>query len=104
MIPMLSGLIILVPVIIGFYGFLLAFIIVIVSLFINSFLISLLIAIVFSFYISSSAYKSALEIYNRSNYFDRELFITDVFLVCSNFVIFPLISILVWTLKVKFFL
>jgi hypothetical protein len=94
-----AGLIFIVPFLYGFWGLLLSTILI----FIKSFYISMTISILFSLWLSWKTINSAIEIYNRPNYFDREYFVSDVFQICANFIIFPLVCILIWVLKEKYF-
>jgi hypothetical protein len=51
---------------------------------------------------SLGTFQSAFEIYRREIYFDRELFIADVFQIIANFVIYPLTAVLIWKLRKRF--
>jgi len=94
-----AGLLLIVPFLYGFWGLVLSSIFV----FIKSFYISMVISILFSLWLSWRTINSAMEIYNRPDYFDKEFFFSDVFQICANFIIFPLVCILIWVLKEKYF-
>jgi hypothetical protein len=81
--------------IVGFYGLALATIL----CFVNSFRLSLLISLLFSLWISRRTFAAAREIYQRSDYFDRESFFSEILMIGTNFVVYPLVSIIIWKLK-----
>ena len=92
----------LVYIIVPVYFFILAFILSLVLLHVNSFPVTLAVSLLVSFLASWKTFNSAVEIYNRPDYFDKTYFYSDVFQICSAFIIFSLVGILVWFLKSRF--
>ena len=92
----LSGLLyVLIPASFFFWGFILSIILV----HINSLPISLLVSLFVSLMASFGIIKSAIEIYQRTDYFDKTYFQWDILQVISIFIIFPLIGFLIWLVK-----
>lgn len=98
-------LIFIIPLFYGLYGILLSTILVVVNsfAFVNSIVFSIVISLVFSLWMCWGNIISAQEIYNRPNYFDREYFVSDVFQICADFIIFPAVCVSIWFLKEKYF-
>ncbi|MBA2735846.1 MAG: hypothetical protein H0U50_03555 [Pyrinomonadaceae bacterium] len=92
----------LVYIIVPVYFFILAFILSLVLLHVNSFPVTLAVSLLISLPASWKTFNSAVEIYNRPDYFDKTYFYSDVFQICSAFIIFSLVGILVWLLKSRF--
>ena len=91
----------LVYVIIPVYFFILAFVLSLVAVHVNSLSVTLAVSFFFSLFASWKTFYSAIEIYNRTDYFDKTYFYSDVFQICSAFIIFPLIGVLVYFLKIR---
>ena len=68
----------------------------------NSLSLSLIISFLFSIWMSWISFQSALEIYQRPDYFDREYFMMEVIEICANFIIYPSTALLIWTLQKRF--
>jgi hypothetical protein len=83
------------PVYFAILGFILSF----VLLNISSFKLSFLISIFFSIYTSIGHIQGLYEIIKRTDYFDKTYFQMDIFQICANFIIFPLIAFFVWKTK-----
>lgn len=84
-----------------FYGFLalvLAVILVPLKSLRSKMVFSLLICLAASF----GSIKTAFENYHRPDHFDKIYFQADLFQICSNFIIFPLIGFLIWIIKKRF--
>ena len=79
-----------------------AFILAIILTPINSFGLTALFSLVISLIASIGNLKTAYEIYHRPDYFDKISFQADIFQICSNFIIFPLIGYLIWSVKKNF--
>jgi hypothetical protein len=70
--------------------------------FINTYRLSIIFSLIVSIWMSSGNVQSAFEIYRRTDYFDREYFIADIFQIIANFAIYPFTAIFIWNLKTKF--
>lgn len=68
----------------------------------DSLVTSLIISLLFSIWMTWKTFQSAIEVYRRPDYFDRDFFTMDVIQICANFVIYPLTAVLIWILKKKF--
>jgi hypothetical protein len=68
----------------------------------NSLPVSIVISLVFSFWMSWGTFQTLIEIYQRTDYFDREYFLMDIIQIGANFIIYPLTSFLIWTLQKRF--
>jgi hypothetical protein len=86
---------IIVPIMFAFFAFILSLILININSLRGSFLISLL----FSLFNSIQPIRDAFAIYMRENYFDKTYFQMDLFIICSNFVIYPLIAFAFWKAK-----
>jgi hypothetical protein len=84
------------------YFFLLGLILSAILIHINSLPISLALSIPVSLAASWRTINDAIEIYKRPDYFDQTFFYSDIFDICVNFIIFPLVSVLIWKIKLKF--
>lgn len=89
-------------IIIPVYFFILAFILSLIAVHVNSLSVTLAVSFFFSLLVSWKRFGSAIEIYNRPDYFDKTYFYSDIFQICSAFIIFPLIGITVYFLKIRF--
>ena len=89
-------------IIIPVYFFILAFVLSLVALHVDSLSATLAVSLFFALLVSWKTFNSAIEIYNRPDYFDKTYFYSDVFQICSAFIIFPLVGILVYFLKIRF--
>lgn len=86
---------IIVPVIFAFFAFLLSLILINLT----SLRASILISLVFSLFNSIQPIGDAFWIYSREDYFDKTYFQMDIFNICSNFIIYPLIALVFWKAK-----
>ena len=89
-------------IIIPVYFFILAFVLSLIALHVNSLSVTLAVSFFFSLLVSWKTFKSAFEIYNRPDYFDKTYFYSDIFQICSAIIIFPLVGILIYFLKIRF--
>lgn len=92
----------IVYIIVPVYFFILAFILSLIALNVKSVSAMLAVSVFISLLASWKTFNSAIEIYNRPDYFDKTYFYSDVFQICSAFIIFPLVGILVYLLKSRF--
>jgi hypothetical protein len=86
---------IIVPIAFAFFGFILSLILVNI----NSLRRSIMVSLVLSLFNSIRPMFDAVAIYMRENYFDKTYFQMDLFIICSNFVIYPLIAFAFWKAK-----
>jgi hypothetical protein len=72
--------------------------------FINSLSLSIIFSLIFSIWMSWRTFQNAIEIYERTDYFDREFFVSDIIEISANFLIYPLVALFIWKLKTQYFL
>lgn len=71
--------------------------------FLDSLSLSLVCSFIFSIWMSWGNFQDVIEIYQRPDYFDRDFFVSDIIQICANFIIYPLIAVIIWKLKTQYF-
>ena len=86
-------------IIVPVYFFILGFVLSLIALRVDSVSATLAVSFFFGLWTSWYNFKSAVEIYNRPDYFDKTYFYSYIFQICSAFIIFSLVGITVYYLK-----